>query len=79
MTTEDTTQTNTQIKKRLKALENEVARLQKLVSGGDPEGEYKEEFVEKALAAADEEPGFTFTDAESFQKQLEAVRKNDDA
>jgi hypothetical protein len=35
MATEDTTQTNTQIKKRLKALENEVARLQKLVSSGD--------------------------------------------
>jgi len=37
MATEDTTQTNTQIKKRLRALENEVARLQKLVGSGDSE------------------------------------------
>jgi len=33
MDTKDTTQ----IKQRLKALENEVARLQELVGGGDPE------------------------------------------
>jgi predicted nuclease with TOPRIM domain len=72
MNTEDTTQ----IKERLKALEQEVSRLRSRLNGGDPEGEYKEEFVEKALAAADEEPEFTFTDAESFQKQLESVRKD---
>ena len=72
MSTKDTTQ----IKKRLEELEREVARLRKQVGDGDPEGEYKEEFVEKALAAADEEPEFTFTDAESFQKQLESVRKD---
>jgi hypothetical protein len=56
MGTEDTTQTNTQIKKRLKALENEVARLRKKVSGGDPEGEYKEEFVQDTLERAEDEP-----------------------
>jgi len=72
MNTKDTTQ----IKKRLKALEREVARLREHVESGDPEGEYKEEFVEKALAAADEEPEFTFTDAESFQKQLKSMRKD---
>ena len=65
-----------QIKKRLKALEQEVSKLRSRLNGGDPEGEYKEEFVEKALAAADEEPEFTFTNAESFQKQLESVRKD---
>ena len=72
MSTKDTTQ----IKKRLKELEREVSKLRSRLNGGDPEGEYKEEFVEKALAAADEEPEFTFTDAESFQKQLESVRKD---
>jgi hypothetical protein len=72
MNTKDTAQ----IKQRLKALENEVSKLRSRLNGGDPEGEYKEEFVEKALAAADEEPEFTFTDAESFQKQLESVRKD---
>ena len=56
MATEDTTETNTQIKKRLKALENEVARLRKKVSGGDPEGEYKDEFVQDILDRAEDEP-----------------------
>jgi hypothetical protein len=37
MSTEDTTQTNTQIKKRLKALENEVARLRDRIESSDPE------------------------------------------
>jgi len=37
MATEDTTQTDTQIKKRLKALENEVARLRDRIDSGDSE------------------------------------------
>jgi hypothetical protein len=52
MDTKDTTQ----IKKRLKELEREVARLREHVESGDPEGEYKEEFVQDILDRAEDEP-----------------------
>ena len=73
MATEDTTQTNTQIKKRLKALESEVARLQKLVGGGDPEGEYKEEFVQDILERAEDEPAGEIKDSKHFRQLLADV------
>jgi polyhydroxyalkanoate synthesis regulator phasin len=71
MDTKDTKQ----IKKRLKALENEVARLQKLVDRGDPEGEYKEEFVQDILDRAEDEPAGEIKDSEHFRELLADVRE----
>jgi len=74
----------TQIKKRLKALENEVARLQELVGGGDSEEELdgdekweklfadprSEELLSKMAAEAkkDVENGNTISSEEFFAR-----------
>ena len=73
MATEDTAQTDTQIKKRLKALESEVAQLRKQVGGGDPEGEYKEEFVRDILERAEDEPAGEIKDSEHLRQLLADV------
>jgi hypothetical protein len=57
----------------IRELEHEVKLLRSFAIGHlgkDPEGEYRPEFVERALAAAQEEAVDEFSDTESFLREM---------
>ena len=68
MSNEDTQR----ILEEVQALRAEVAQLRSFFPMRDPEGEYRDEFVDEMSAARDDAAVGEFTDSDSFLKQLSA-------
>lgn len=58
------------ILEEVRALRAEVAELRSLVTSQDPEGIYREEFVQEMQEALSDKASGEFTDSKSFLKHL---------
>jgi len=66
------TQTTEKIYKEIKNLKEETKALKELIFLilRDPEGEYKNSFINRILTKARSKPQFNFTNKNSFLKQI---------